>query len=143
MTEGAAGPPNNRGEPAAPAAPSVPSADRLSDEQRNGSIAGIAVVLGFSLTFTAAWSQEGDDPWSWRALFVVAVAAGGIAAQLRAFMRVFALPSLPLAEHARATALFRCGVITVLGAFAMHTLAEALCDLTAAQPLGLRALFCS
>jgi hypothetical protein len=33
----------------------------ITDNQRNGSIAGIALLLGFSLSFTATWSQ-GDEP---------------------------------------------------------------------------------
>jgi hypothetical protein len=114
MTEGAGGPPRDQ----LPAAGTSAPLDRVGDEQRSGSIAGIAVVLGFSLSFTAAFSQEGEAPWSWRTLLVIAVATGGIVAQLRAFMRVFALPNISLAEHAHATALFRRGVIAVLVAMA-------------------------
>src|SRR5262245_38041505 len=101
---------------------------RIGDEQRNGSIAAIALVLGFSLSFTAAWGLD-DEPWSWRDLVVAAVAAGGIMCQLSAFMRVFALPNLSIDAHTRATAVFRFGVIAVLVAYALHIALDASCDL--------------
>ena len=103
-------------------------AARISDEQRNGSIGAIAIVLGFSLTFTAEWTQ-GDEAWSARALVVLAVAAFGIVNQLRALLGMFSLPVVSLAEHQRITARFRWGVSTVLAGYALQIVWDAIQDL--------------
>jgi hypothetical protein len=109
--------------------------ERIGDQQRNGSIAAIALVLGFSLSFTATWSQN-DEPWTLRALAVVAVAGAGILCQLSAFMRLLALPNLSVAAHAGVTTLFRSGLIAVLAAYALNIAFDAACDLTG----GMRAI---
>jgi len=100
----------------------------ITDTQRNGSIAAFAIVLGFSLTFTATWSQ-GDAPWAYRGLLTLAVVVAGIVMQLRALFRVLALPPLSCAEHSRGTALFIKGVSTVLLGFAVHIAWDAAYDL--------------
>jgi hypothetical protein len=111
-------------------APSVvESSAHVSDEQRNGSIAGIALLLGFSLSFTATWSQ-GDDPWSPRGLFVFAIAAFGIAFQLRALFAIFSVPNIPVEAHRRAASRFLAGVVAVLSAYVLHIAFDAASDLS-------------
>ena len=105
----------------------------VSDTQRNGSIAGIALLLGFSLTFTATWSQ-GDDPWSYRGVIVFAVAAGGIASQLRSLFEIFSLPNIPIEAHRRAALLFFWGVIAVLAAYVLNISFDAAIDLGILSP---------
>jgi hypothetical protein len=100
----------------------------VSDTQRNGSIAGIAVVLGFSLQFTATWS-EGSDPWRYRSLIVMAVVTAGVVLQLRALFRVFTLPVLAEEEHRRAGMQFFRGVAAVLSGYALHIILNAAADL--------------
>ena len=103
-------------------------AETVTDTQRNGSIAGIALLLGFSLSFTATWSQ-GDAPWAYRALVVLAIVAAGIALQLRALFRVLALPVLTPDEHRRVIALFFRGVAAVLMGYVVHIVLDAAFDL--------------
>jgi hypothetical protein len=100
----------------------------VSDTQRNGSIAGIAILLGFSLSFTAAWSQ-GDAPWAYRGLLVLAIVAAGIVMQLQALFRVLGLPVLSLDEHKLAIALFFKGVAVVLLGYVVHILLDVAFDL--------------
>jgi hypothetical protein len=101
----------------------------VSDTQRNGSIAGIAVVLGFSLNFTATWSQ-GPEPWSYRAIPIMVVAAVGIVLQLSALLRVLSIPVLTGDQHRGAGAKFFWGVVLVLLAFAVHVAFDMAHDLT-------------
>src|SRR5262245_897004 len=117
--------------PGAESAPTPPSF--VSDTQRNGSIAGIALLLGFSLTFTATWSH-GDDPWSYRGVIVFAVAAGGIASQLRALFEIFSLPNILIEAHRRATLQFFWGVIAVLAAYVLNISFDAAIDLGILSP---------
>ena len=100
----------------------------ITDEQRNGSIAGIALLLGFSLSFTAAWSQ-GGDPWRVQGLVTFALAAAGITYQLKALLTIFALPNISVVAHRRAASLFLRGVAAVLIAYLLHIALDAARDL--------------
>ena len=100
----------------------------VSDTQRNGSIAGIAVVLGFSLTFTATWT-EGSDPWTYSSLAIMLVVAIGIAHLLAALFKVFSLPVISVESHERTRILFFRGVIGVLGGYALHIAMKAIEDI--------------
>jgi hypothetical protein len=108
------------------AVPRPPAA--LTDEQRNGSIAGIALLLGFSLSFTATWT-EGDEPWRLRSLITFALAAVGIALQLRSLLVIFSLPNISVESHRRATGLFLRGVVAILVAYLLDLLLDMASDL--------------
>jgi hypothetical protein len=99
----------------------------ITDEQRNGSIAGIALLLGFSLSFTAAWTQ-GSDPWTARSPVTFAIAVIGNVLQLRALLMIFSLPNISVAAHRRAGALFLSGVVTVLVGYLLHVSLDAAGD---------------
>jgi len=101
----------------------------ITDEQRNGSIAGIALLLGFSLSFTATWSQAGEQPWQLRGLVTFALAAAGITYQLRALLAIFSLPNISVDAHRRAASLFLRGVAAVLVAYLLHIALDAARDL--------------
>src|SRR5262245_53248602 len=101
----------------------------ITDEQRNGSIAGIALLLGFSLSFTAAWSQTGEQPWQLRGFVTFALAAAGITYQLRALLAIFTLPNISVVAHRRAASLFMRGVAAVLVAYLLHIALDAARDL--------------
>ena len=100
----------------------------ITDEQRNGSISAIAIVLGFSLSFTGSWSQE-DNPWSVRSLLVMSIAIAGIVLQLRALFGLVALPVVTLPQHRSITAGFRLGIGTVLTGFVINVICDVLADL--------------
>ena len=100
----------------------------ITDTQRNGSIAAFAIMLGFSLSFTGTWSQ-GDEPWAYRGLLTLSVVVAGIIMQLRALLRILALPPLTCADHSRTAALFIKGVAIVLLGFAVHIAWDAAYDL--------------
>ncbi len=100
----------------------------ISDEQRNGTISAIAIVLGFSLTFTGTWTQ-GDNPWSVQSLSVMVLAAPGIVLQLQALFGLMQLPVVNLTEHRGITARFRLGICVVLFAYVINTILEAVKDL--------------
>src|SRR5262245_23598277 len=100
----------------------------ISDEQRNGSIAGIALLLGFSLSFTATWTQ-GGEPWQVQGLVTFALAAAGIAYQLRTLLTIFTLPNISVVAHRRAASLFLRGVAAVLIAYLLHIALDVTRDL--------------
>lgn len=100
----------------------------ISDEQRNGTISAIAIVLGFSLTFTGTWTQ-GDNPWSFQSLSVMVLATPGIVLQLQALFGLMRLPVVNLTEHRGITARFRLGICVVLFAYVINTILEAVKDL--------------
>ena len=95
----------------------------VTETQRNGSITGMGIVLGFSLTFTGQWSLT---PGSWRVLPALAmgVACLGIALQLFALFRVLSLPLASLERHREALKNFAVGVGFVLAAFVAHVLLD-------------------
>ena len=101
----------------------------ISDQQRNGSISAVAIVLGFSLNFTGTWTQ-GPSPWSLQSLLVMAIAVPGIVLQLRALFGLMALPVVRLPEHRTITARFRLGIGVVLGAYVINTVLDAAKDLS-------------
>ena len=111
------------------ARPAPPPGDvPITDTQRNGTMTGMAVVLGFSLSFTATWTQ-GKDPWRWRGVPVLVLAVIGVALQVSALFSALSLPPLSVSAHRRATQGFRLGVISVLAAYALHISFDLLCDL--------------
>ncbi|GEM_PF-2803110 len=87
--------------------------DTLSDTQRNGSITGIGIVLGFSLTFASRWSL-GSEFWRYLSVLPLAVALPGIVLQLIAFFRVFSLPTVTVNSHKSIGKLFLWGVALIL-----------------------------
>ena len=107
---------------------SVMPPETVSDTQRNGSIAGIAILLGFSLQFTATWTQ-GGDPWTVRSLVVFAIVIVGIASQLRALFTIISLPNISIDAHRLAAAWFLRGVIAVMVAYVLHISLDAVIDL--------------
>ena len=100
----------------------------IGDEQRNGSISAIAIVLGFALTFTGTWTQ-GDNPWSVQSLSVMLLAAPGIVLQLQALICLMRVPVVNVKEHGGITARFRLGICVVLFAYVINTILEAVHDL--------------
>jgi hypothetical protein len=102
--------------------PPVQSLDgRLSDEQRNGSITGTGIVLGFSLAFLAQWALAPGE-WLYASTVVLIVAGIGAFVELRAFFRLMAVPSLTINEHARVSAAFVRGVGLVLIGYVLNFL---------------------
>lgn len=106
---------------------SIPSPSNLTDTQRNGSITGIGILLGFSLTFTGQWSL-GPGHWTWNSAAVLVVAICGIVMQLRALFAMFALPPLSMEAHGRAVHGFKLGVALMLAAFGLHVFLDFLGD---------------
>ena len=100
---------------------------RLTDEQRSGSLTGIGILLGFSLTFTGQWSI-GSGKWIWRSAIAVLVAGVGIVIQLSALFAILGLPQLSVEAHQNAVGRFRFGVILMLVAFALHVMVDVLTD---------------
>jgi hypothetical protein len=91
----------------------------ISDTQRNGSITGIGIVLGFSLAFIAQWSFL---PGSWQIPQFVAllVAIAGVFLQLFALIKVLFLRPLSLLLHNKMVKTFVWGVCFVLLGFGAH-----------------------
>jgi hypothetical protein len=106
----------------------VEATSAISDQQRNGSISGVAIVLGFSLNFTGTWTQ-GPSPWSLQTLLVMAFAVPGIVLQLRALFELVSLPVVNLAQHRTIAARFRLGIGVVLLAYVINTVFDAVKDL--------------
>jgi len=100
---------------------------RPTDEQRSGSLTGIGILLGFSLTFTGQWSI-GSGKWIWRSAIAVLVAGVGIVIQLSALFAILGLPQLSVEAHQNAVGRFRFGVILMLVAFALHVMVDVLTD---------------
>jgi hypothetical protein len=114
------------------------AATPIEDAQRNGTLTGLAVVLGFSLAFTANWTQ-GSDAWIKRGAVVFGVASLGIAVQVWSLFRVLKLRPgmldekprpISVAAHGSAVRWFACGVVVVLLAYAYQFGADIYRDLT-------------
>lgn len=96
-----------------------PTSRALSDTQRNGSITGIGIVLGFSLSFIAQWAFAPGE-WRYVSLVVLAIAGTGIVFQLRALFKVLDLPILSVDVHRVVSLRFVRGVALVLAGYAAH-----------------------
>lgn len=93
----------------------------ISDEQRNGSITAIGIVLGFSLTFMASWPQ-GDDPWEASGIAILAILGVGIILQIVSLWQLLVLPNTRGLKHDRrahnsAVRLFGVGMAVVFAGF--------------------------
>src|SRR5215207_4193728 len=75
--------------------------DCINETERNGSITGIGVVLGFSLVFTGQLTLSSG---TWRQFKVLAlgVSAAGIVFQLLALLAILSLPLISKDIHRRA-----------------------------------------
>lgn len=87
---------------------------------RNGSVAVVGVLAGFSLTFLTAWAAN-PLPWQLHDLIGVVPLAAGIVFQLVALARLLDPNSLERARYDRAIrtflvglALVVCGVVLVI-----------------------------
>lgn len=96
--------------------PPVWAMHTLTDTQRNGSITGIGIVLGFSLTFCGQWSL-GSETWHYWSVLPLGFALPGILLQLRALFRVLSLPMITLDDHKSMGKLFLWGVMLVLSGY--------------------------
>jgi hypothetical protein len=93
-------------------------ADQVEPTERNGSITGVGVVLGFSLAFTGQWSMQ-PSPWSWQGLVMLFVMLFGGALQLFALYRILRLPRHTVRQHGVAMRFFIIGVTLVFFSFAL------------------------
>jgi hypothetical protein len=109
-----------------PTAPD-PLETAVADTQRSGSLTGMGILLGFSLTFIGQWSI-GPGSWSWYSAAVVLIAGVGIYQQLRALFAVLWLPPLSVEAHKTAVRRFRIGVTLTLLAFGLHVVLDVLTD---------------
>lgn len=100
---------------------------QVTDTQRNGSITGIGIVLGFSLTFTGQWSL-GSGKWHVAQAVAMGVALTGIILQISALLGGLDLPPSSVKLHSGTIRKFKCGVILVLLAFVIHVLADLAID---------------
>jgi uncharacterized membrane protein YczE len=91
-------------EPAAP--------ERIGETFRNGSITGVGLLAGFSLTFLTAWSAS---PIPWRPADVIALLplVLGVGCQLWSLALLLDPDSLVLKRYRRAIRFFLTGLILV------------------------------
>src|SRR5689334_301262 len=77
------------------------SIDCINETERNGSITGIGVVLGFSLIFTGQLTLSSG---TWRQFKVLAlgISGAGIVFQLLALLAILSLPLISKDIHRRA-----------------------------------------
>lgn len=94
----------NVGEPAAP--------EQIGETFRNGSITGVGLLAGFSLTFLTAWSAS---PIPWRPPDVIALLPLilGVGCQLWSLVLLLDPDSLQLKRYRRAVRFFLAGLIFV------------------------------
>lgn len=115
----------------------------LTDTQRSGSITGVGIVLGFSLTFLWQFSTA-PDPWTLRGVFPLIAILIGIALQMRALFGVLGLPPLSVRRHKTVLAIFLAGVGFVLTGLAAKLTIDVWHDLRtnhgSAETIGSRAL---
>jgi hypothetical protein len=106
----------------------TPPKTPVTDTQRNGSITGVGIVLGFSLTFSGQWTFA---PGAWRLAQALAlcVAVVGIIFQIRALFGLLSLPPVLAADHAKSIRKFFIGVGFVLAAFFLHILLDFATDM--------------
>jgi hypothetical protein len=100
----------------------------ITEAQRNGSITGIGIVLGFSLTFSGQWSM-GSGKWVPAQAIAIGVYGFGILLQLYALWCVLPLPPALHSQHRQAINTFFVGVALVLIGLAAHVLIDIILDL--------------
>ncbi len=96
---------------------------------RNGSVAAVGVLTGFSLTFLTAWAAN-PLPWQLHDLFGIVPLAAGVVCELVALAALLHPNSLERARYDRAVRIFLigltlvgCGVALAIGIDAL-TIAE-------------------
>ncbi len=97
--------------------------DVITDTQRNGSITGIGIVLGFSLTFASQWSL-GSEPWQYLSIIPIIIALLGIIVQLIALFKILSLPMVSVAAHKSITKSFFRGMTLVLLGYIIGVLVD-------------------
>jgi hypothetical protein len=97
--------------------------EKITDTQRNGSITGIGIVLGFSLTFAGQWSL-GSEPWHYFSIIAIIIALPGIIAQLIALLKILSLPMVTVDDHKSLTKLFFRGMALVLSGYIIGVLVD-------------------
>jgi hypothetical protein len=107
---------------------SIKNDEPITEAQRNGSITGIGIVLGFSLTFSGQWSL-GSGKWMPAQALAIGVYGVGILLQLLALLRVLPLPVVCHSQHKGAIKTFVIGITFVLIGFAAHILFDIILDL--------------
>lgn len=103
------------------------SIDCINETERNGSITGIGVVLGFSLIFTGQLTLASG---TWRQFKVLAlgISGAGIVFQLLALLAILSLPLISKDIHRRAFIKFIVGVVVMLIGFAAHVFIDVAVD---------------
>jgi hypothetical protein len=100
----------------------------LTDTQRNGSITGVGIVLGFSLTFTGQWTFA-QGAWRLSQALALCVAVVGIIFQIRALFGLLSIPPVQVEQHQEAVKKFFIGVGFVMTAFFLHILLDFATDM--------------
>ena len=108
---------------------SGPEPEKIEAIFRNGSVAAVGVLTGFSLTFLTAWAAN-PLPWQLHDLFGIVPLAIGIVCELIALAALLHPNSLERARYDRAVRIFLigltlvgCGVALAIGVDAI-TIAE-------------------
>jgi len=95
------------------------SIDSINETERNGSITGIGVVLGFSLIFTGQLTLS-SGTWRQFKFLALGISGAGIVFQLLALLAILSLPLISKDIHRRAYIKFIVGVVVMLIGFAAH-----------------------
>ncbi|HET7717492.1 MAG TPA: hypothetical protein VFK86_17860 [Bauldia sp.] len=86
--------------------------DRIGETFRNGSVTGVGLLAGFSLTFLTAWSAS-PIPWKPDDVLVPVPLIIGVGLELWSLVALLDPDSLLPTRHRRATRSFIAGLILV------------------------------
>jgi len=86
--------------------------ERIGETFRNGSITGVGLLAGFSLTFLTAWSAS-PIPWRPADVFALAPLILGVGCQLWSLALLLDPDCLILTRYRRAVRFFLAGLIFV------------------------------
>lgn len=92
---------------------------------RNGTLTGVGVLTGFSLTFLVAWAGN-PLPWKWMDLIAVGPLGLGVLFQIKAIADLLSVESLKRARYDRIRVEFLIGLVLVVIGIGASLLLDAL-----------------
>lgn len=95
--------------------PNAAKQNKITDSERSGSITGIGIILGFSLTFIGQWAHSSQVSRR-----LIAGACVGAIIQLLMLLVLLSLPTPSVARHNAIISGFALGVGMVVMAFVLY-----------------------
>ena len=86
--------------------------EKIDATFRNGSLAAVGIILGFSLSFLSRWASNPND-WSRIDILPLLALLVGIGLQVKSFADLLARDSLLVTKYDRSMRLFLIGLLVI------------------------------